>query len=128
MSLQCLGISDLLQSPSKGYFDSHPKMRVSHKIETRVHLLYFAPPPPPKKKEKKKLLLFSSSLSLQFLLVMFVSVSIVLLHILNWKRVGKKNLFLVENKCSWWILIWFSWTKIMWSICWIFITHPFSLT
>ena len=58
MSLQCLGISDLLQSPSKGYFDSHPKMRVSHKIETRVHLLSFAPPPPPQKKKRKEKVAF----------------------------------------------------------------------
>ena len=84
----------------------------------------------PKKKKKKQLLLFSSSRNLQFSPVMFVSVSTYqkkmfvsvskyyyaaseLLfedsftsYILNWKGVGKKNLFLVENKCSWWILIW----------------------
>ena len=38
MSSPCYGTLDLLQSPSKGYFDSHPKMKVSHKRETRVRL------------------------------------------------------------------------------------------
>ena len=38
MSLPCEGTSNLLQSLSKGCFDDHPKKKVSHKRETRVHL------------------------------------------------------------------------------------------
>ena len=38
MSSPCLGISDHLQSLSKGCFNGHPKKKVSHKRESRVYL------------------------------------------------------------------------------------------